>query len=995
MKFVLSINPVYHRIFFTCLIACCLNLSEAQDQPGIAVSPGAGDRFASIPGKLLTLGFRVTHSGSSTSSIHPRLLLPSDWRALVRESPFVLDPGQSSVRLLSISIPSTAAPGEYPVRYTISDPDSGTLVAEATVIIEVVAVRKLEIRAIESPRFIVAGEEYRSVFMVTNKGNGRSRIRLAARSSVGFNATPDSALIQLEARESRTIVVRVNTNRDLPEKVQDVLEISAELDGDSSAVGRAGSVVEIIPRLTSQSGDRFFEFPVWTKVRMVSEGSKFGSQVEIAGSSRLTETGLERLELSIRTPDIQSTSILGQRDEYRLTLRGVGYELYAGDRNFQLSPLTEFGRYAFGVGGKGTWGNITSGAFINETRFFSPTLKQQGAFVQYHAGSVGVFGVNYLHQNEPAGEGNVISVRSVSSPFSLSELDVEYGRSGWNGVSDDALSLRISGSERWGAYEARYIDAGPKYRGYFRDLRLKALTLGFEPWKHFRVEGYVRDEERNISRDTLLASAPEDTYFQVGVGYQDRVSVSFRSGRQRDDLSSAGVDRKEDAVQLRGGYSTSEFNLILNLETGTQHDLLARSNNPFERYSMFSNLRVGQRMSYTLSLEYSKEKFAFAEEEQKRLSYSMGGVFFLGTGTQVSVTYFSSRITSSVTQTYRLLDVSVDHVFPWGHKGAARVRHNAFTPLRIENETSYMLEYALPIGIPISRTRRSGILKGKVLDVETGRGIEQVPVYAGSVVTATDKEGYFSFPSLKPDKYYLFIDKASIGLNRVPTQPLPREVEVRGGEDIDFDIGVTRSGTVAGMVRLFAFAEGVSDTGAVRYDERGGHQGAVLELSNGTEFQRRVTDNRGRFVFTDVRPGSWSVTVVDGNLPEYHFVEQEVQHTDVKPAETKELGFRVLPRRRRIQILQQGNLLEAVKPAGGERKQCLVVPAREGPGFAIVLASWTRENDVRTALREAERLTGRKGTVERTSATEFRIFFGGFKSREEANKVCPQLQSLK
>jgi hypothetical protein len=1034
-----SNNPVYHRIFFACLVLGFFSGAVGQDRQGIEVSPGLAERFSSLPGRLLNIGFRVSNTSTSRHTVTSQLVLPSGWRSLVREDAFELAPRQSDVRLSNISIPSTSSAGDYRVRYVVKDPVSGATLAETSVTVEVVAVRKLEIRAVESPRFIIAGEDYTSEFLVTNRGNVSSRVRMTVRSSAGFRATLDSTLLRLGARESRSVKVRVQTDKVLPEKVLDLLEVSAELDGDSTAVGRAGSAVEVIPRLFSQSGDRFFEFPLMAKIRLAGEGDRRGSQIEITGASTLTEGRPERLEFSIRTPDLQSKSILGQRDEYRLTFRGIGYELYAGDRNFHLSPLTEYGRYGFGVGGQGTWGNVTSGVFMNEARFLSPRQRQQGAFLNYRAGQAGTFGLNYLHQNEGGGS-DVLSVRALSSPFSSTELDLEYGISRASGLRDDALSLRLSGNEPWIAYDARYIDAGPRYRGYFRDLKLKTLTLGLEPWRHLRLEGFVRDEERNVSRDSLLVSAPKDLYYQFGIGYQDRVSLAYRSGRQKDNLAVEGFSRREDAVQVRGGYSMSVLSLILNVEAGTQQDLLAGSKNPFERYSMFSNLRVSPEMSYNLSLEYSEEKFDFSRGTQRRLSYSLGGWMLLFSRTQLTANYFTSRTVSSLTQTYHLIDVMLDHAFPWGHKVVLRGRHNAFTPSTVEDRTAYMVEYAVPIGIPITRTQRAGIVKGKVVDVETGKGIEDVLIYAGAVVTATDDEGYFSFPSLKPDKYYLFIDQTSIGLNRVPTQPLPMEVMIRGGEDVDFDIGVTRSGTVTGIVRLFAFAEGLSDTGSVRYDERGGHQGVVLELGNGTEIQRRVTDNKGRFVFSDVRPGAWTVTVVDGNLPEYHFVEKEVQHVEIKPGESGELAFKVLPKRRRIQILQEGRVIEAVKPVEKGRqvrpaakpavkespvrpvaksavkesparpvvkpaergvqvpwaaKQCIVGPYVQGSGFLIHISSWSTESGARVAAREAERLTGRKGTVERLSSNRFRIRLTGFKNREEANRICAQLQSLK
>jgi hypothetical protein len=47
----------------------------------------------------------------------------------------------------------------------------------------------------------------------------------------------------------------------------------------------------------------------------------------------------------------------------------------------------------------------------------------------------------------------------------------------------------------------------------------------------------------------------------------------------------------------------------------------------------------------------------------------------------------------------------------------------------------------------------------------------------------------------------------------------------------------------------------------------------LVELSNGQETLRRITDQKGGFLFESVRPGVWHMKVYDHNIPAYHYIE--------------------------------------------------------------------------------------------------------------------------
>ena len=367
--------PVFrNRIFFLLAVMLwCFLPSMAFQSRTIDVIPTSGPRVDAQAGKLLTLSFRVTNNSSAKKRFESLINAPAGWRRLTRDFPFELEAGASDIRLLTISIPSEAPVAEYTLRFSIRDASNPSDVSEASVNVLIAAVRDQALKLVESPRMAIAGETYSVTFLLTNKGNITVPMRLSAQSSNRFAAKVDSSVVHLSPGESRSIAVKVQTDAKIPSKVQDILDVAAEIDSANTA--HANSFVEVVPRITGDE-DQFITFPLQATARFAGQQSKNGAQVEIGGAGSLSEGRDGILDVMIRTPDIQSKSVLGQRDEYRVGYTTKRYDVIVGDRNFSLSPLTEFNRYAFGASGTSTMSDFTAGAFYSKMRFGSLVIPQ-------------------------------------------------------------------------------------------------------------------------------------------------------------------------------------------------------------------------------------------------------------------------------------------------------------------------------------------------------------------------------------------------------------------------------------------------------------------------------------------------------------------------------------------------------------------------------------------------------------------------------------------
>lgn len=1001
------------RIFFIlCLSAFFIVPGFAQQRQDLDVRAAIQTKIGAKPGTIVAAGIRVTNKSALRNSYTSQVVLPHGWKLVTRDFPFDLQPNESDMRLISFSIPAETPAGSYAIRYLARTDD---LEAEATIGIEVASVIQLELSVLEAPRFAVAGSKFTTTFLLTNKGNSETAIGLKTRSSQGFPVKVDSTVQHFAPREAREIVLSVLTDAALG-KISHTLELEAISGRDSTVRIRTSSVIDVVSR-ASKVEEGFLEYPVSIRLRAVGQDSVIAPQAEVYGYGSLSEQRTDRLEFLFRGPETQTKSVLGQRDEYHLSYRSRDFEMYGGDLNYSLSTLTEIGRYATGAGGRATVGSLSGGGFFNETRWSDQRQKEGGGFLNYDILRGATIGVNYLSKRELF-NADIMTVRGLFTPMSGSNLELEYGTGTKDGKRDDAYAARFDGNRQWIAYDLRYVQSGSDFGGYYRDINFVSASVNLQVARDIRIESYARQEKRNLARDTALSYAPEDQFYQIGASYSDNLALYYRRSGQRDLHDSAKYRRQDDAMQGRLGYNFREASIYANADFGSTHDLILDRYSPYKRIALYASVRPASNQNYSASLEYSNEGGPFGDStgNQERFSASLNAWLLLGQSTQVQLNFYTSRLNLQPRQTYSLVEASFEHIFPFNHKISFKARQNIITSTVIDKEIAYSLEYSIPVGVPVKRITAVGQLRGIVKD-ERGNGVANVLLNAGEDAAVTDAGGRYFFAALKPGSVFLSVDRASIGLDRITTQIMPLEVSVLGGEETNLDIGITGSATISGTILLYGskdLALGDTSTSMVNL---GGKSNIFLELTNGTEVNRRVSDNRGRFVFADMRPGTWTLRVIGGDIPEYHQVDPPTVQIVVKPGDKSDVAIRITPRKRTIKIIQEGNIIDQKPPTEKRKTVSVEVPKKIEPPkslkqpitlclvsydvksktYRLQVSSWRTESKAIRVARIMERLSGTKSrTVNVTIASlgkRTRVFLVGFKSREEAEVMCSKLWS--
>ncbi len=898
--------PFRRRIVLTGLLLS-LPWTIAFSQPDeIQLRSPRGTTIISAPGELLTIPISILNKGTVRDriSLFPRL--PDTWRQLTVPPPASLAPGESAVRLVTVAYPRNTHAGEY--RIVISATDSTHRRDEHLLPVTVKVTRLVSYQVLlhDSPRFTVAGDAIAYEYEVINTGNDLLTLDLDGRSSLGFPVTITPPLLRLPAGTSAMVRAEVPTAEDYPHRVKHSLVLTAAPapEGESQSVT---TLTDLIPRITSTSPDKF-AYPMSGTVRFAGDNDQRGVQVELSGYGSFHQDHRDRFEFLFRTPETQTLTILGIRDEYRARYTRDEHMVYVGDWNYALTTLTEVGRFAFGAGGRTSVSDVTLGGYYNSTRIGEPNRRQVAGFARYNVASDVQTGLNILRRDERS-DATIASATVAMRPLSNTDVEIEAARSSAASGSDGAVAAYVRGTLPVGAYDVRFVKAGPNFESYYRDLQVATVSLTGYATTQVRLEMLARDERRNGRGDTLIRSAPRSQFVQFGGSYGTAFSVYYRAGMFADPISASRLDRREDLFLFRAAHNFGNLIVSAYADIGTITDRRLGGSGDTRRYAGSIGWQPLPEVSFNGMLESARTPDILSGASNKRTSGSVALWYAIAQSTRANVSVFRSQSSYlGFTQSYSILEAALEHMFASRHRMSGRVRTSLLSGNA--SETAFSVEYGMPLALPLGNLETVGVLSGRIID-QQGNGVMGVMVLVGSKAGVSDANGIFAVRDLPPGEHLLDVDRGSLGLDRIVHIPLPMTVSVIGGEETSIVLRTLAPSFLQGNVRRFDdLPTGIRDSVArtdVPIDE------SVLiavDISNGDERFRRLTNARGSFSFPDLRPGAWTIAYSAISLPDDHFLERTTEEITLEEGETVDVFLRILPKRRSIRVIQEGGVLK-------------------------------------------------------------------------------------
>jgi hypothetical protein len=452
--------------------------------------------------------------------------------------------------------------------------------------------------------------------------------------------------------------------------------------------------------------------------------------------------------------------------------------------------------------------------------------------------------------------------------------------------------------------------------------------------KHLRLNASCRREKNNLDEDPAFYSAPLEKYYQLGLDYRWKKDTTFSldwlTRDRRDRLDSPRFDYEEDTLRFSAGRSFDKLTIHTSAEFGKTKNKLDSTTSDSERYSASAYFKPDEKQSYGAYFYYDKNS-DFTGENNRSTTVGLNAAYKITNRTFVNFALQTNNHQGSTRRERDNLELGVSHIFANNNKLSLLARHTRYKNSNSEDDTAFMVQYTIPLGLPVARKKSVGSVNGYIYDEETGNAIDDVILRLNDLTAISDKAGNFTFPSVSLGIWYLNIDTASIGMDRVPTRKTPIEVAVRGGEKTLVTVSVTRAASVLGQIIVYDYENSHNKTplhkksnntdgpyyisGNSRHSEDAkliegyGLANTIVELRNNSEIKRDLTDSRGHFEFQQLRPGKWTLKIYSDNLPEYHYLEKDTLEVELKPGQRIEIDAKVLPKKRRIRIIAEPQTL--------------------------------------------------------------------------------------
>jgi hypothetical protein len=884
----------------------------------------------------VTLVLRVANTGEEAVDADLQLALPDGWRLLVRHDPVRLEPGAASVRILSVFAPQEAPAGEHTVGIAAVDAQTGVTLGTIALRVRVLPYLEMQLDALDGSTLVVAGEEIVLPFRLANRSNTELAVSLDAASRSDYPTSFDGIAEQpviLAAGESRRIVAVVQTPEEVGRVEDHQLMVTATgvppgSDGEVNANLRA--TAQIIP-LVSEEPAALNTVPArlgLSTSHTFSDEWRGYLNADFAGGGYLDAEGRRRLEFKIAPSlPLHELGFGSPRDVYRANYEGEQLELMLGDNRYAVSPLLGPGLSGRGVlarttldrfrlGGlayyprSGTLAESTLGALFDYTipqaddpdeyryRAAANLLSQPGEFLSFgthhayrFAESVAVEGEIALGAN--AGEAFAPAVMAgASGTVSTVEYaaTARFGMPGFPGPYGDRLSLTGTA--------ASYVGS--------RGARITANAL----LDRYNLQNSAADEKA-----LRTTSAGLGTRLPLGI-----TGASFTAGlrhRSRTDMADApSVDTGTSSLTTTTILPLGAFRLGINTSLDAEHDGLADAWMFAQRYSLSASFNRSSGSSYSVTAAVSDRR---GERVTTTSSYG------LTLGTELSRETVTTSFRTSAELTTRAnrepefslaLSNRTDFRLPRSHLlSLSALLRLVRTSSDRDLSGALTLGYSIPMRVPVSRPEGLGSVVGTVYNEETGEPAGDVVIRMADRAVVTGPEGRFRFSGLPPGEYHLQMDTSRLAGRLIPDLPIPILVTVPPDEATELEIPVIRSARVTGEVMRYAIPGGqeglleralTANGGEYEIADlqpAGGLVRAVVELRNGAEVRRVISDRNGRFVFSDLRPGEWTATLPSTQMPRFHRLVQEEFTLNVAPGGTAHLTFQVAPMRRPVTLL--------------------------------------------------------------------------------------------
>lgn len=886
-----ALLPMFAAAVFVTVAASAQSTSfsvKARQAP-LAINPGA----------TATLVVIASNGSAAEGRVTPSVDLPQGWQVVTGLLPLTLGAGEAEALVVSIAAPASATAAAYPVRIWVAfDGVNGREAASDSLVVTVREHRSIALVLIDKPPYVVAGDKYEARLLVLNRGNSAADVTLAARSSRGRALT--SSVPQLAPGTSQEVKVTVQLRSSAAITADEVLEVTAAHAADNSANGQAAARIPIIPRAGRLDG--YTTISSMLRLRAVGQGGGV-APFDISGGGRLTEGGSTELYFSA-TGRTRGVSRSGERESYRVELRSDRYRVRAGDHLYTLSPLTGAGQGGVGASVEGSTGIFGAGAFSQRFRS-APTLgTEYGAFVSVQSpGSPRArMTLNLVDRSHGQFEGKVASSEISFRPNAATLVDAEYATTGANAA---AYNTRISGRFGAATIDMGYHRADTAFKGPQRGSSHDYLDMQAPVTDRIRLAAFA---SRSATRLDGSDSASSNAFANTGISatLDNRLTLELSSLRR----SVAGITDDVRSVRVRSDMSFGLLSLTGDAKVGFAKDPVTGATSLSRQMSVAPRFRLGRQ---SLAAHFGVSDVSNSPTAKEAVTTAgLDLTARVGPATEIGVSGFGSHVASTGWIAQSDLRVSQRlasgvSVSARAHLVSRRQQASATT-----ERSSFYLEVGVPMRVPVFPRLGPGRVYGRVSDAATGRPLSHALVRVGPRLGVTDRNGTIALTGVAPGEHRISLGEDTTLAASVLSGSTTIRVDSTKRRAARFNVVVARGAGVQSEIRRMAVTRTALDADDPdSLVDAGPMQNMVVALAGARDTLYQTTDTKGKVSFTDVPAGSWVLTIVGADVPLNHVFDRQTHELSLEPGQTVSTAFRLVPRRRAVQMIASENAVPA------------------------------------------------------------------------------------
>ncbi len=877
------------------------------------------------PGEVVTARYVISNPDSLPAKALALLDIPEDWWSTASTSePFVIPANGRTVRLIALRPSSTTPSGSYEIILRLFMDQDQVACTSDTLTVGVSPVARIEARVENLPQVVIAGSTYEFDLVLSNKGN--SDLALIVKLGLDGNqvASPSRFELQLGRSETRKLKINVATDRALRRRTDAliVVDITGKGVNDTHvSLCRTGRV-EIVPKVT-MGRDPYRRIPSRFSMLLAADRHSVAYQLLASGAGDIIDGG--RLEFLIRQPDIEEVGRFTSRDRLLAEFEAGPVRVTLGDKEYTLTPLTERFNYARGAELALNLNSLSLKSLYSQRRWEPSPAREFGTNLVWRRSGIelgGTFVRKWIDSADSSRAQDAVSFQGKLSTTSGTDLVVEYAIS-----PDKSGSERKKSSERLYLrstlpkgirYSFEWIRAGPRFAGYYRDVRYCFGALRLPLSSHAQARLYYRAYARNLDKSQSSNTADRENQLTIGVSanpYQHlRLGIDFDAFWRKDVLEQPSFDFAEHSMRMTLSFTSEKWALNVGSEYGQYRDFLKATSRRLERYSASIFLRPSPGHSYSVYGRTGHTRYTGEPTRYSNLGISAS--WQIRNRLSLGVDYLYNHNRSKGSASYETIGCRLNANIWCGHTLSLRahvVRGDSHNGDQVSGVVVYTMRMNVPVGTKISL----GSIRGRVV-VETDGGrrpASGVIVLANDHVSVTDDSGRFEFPSIEPGDYLVTLDDRSHEPGLTTRQELPIRVILSPGQEFELEICLVRECSITGRVTLTCELPSPKTSGGWLRNYAPSRDATdfnldqiIVEVRSDKQVLRRRLTPRGRFDFRHLRPGRWQVTLICDSLPACYTLEQELQRVELNPGEQATLTFRILPALRPIKIIDTGEI---------------------------------------------------------------------------------------